>query len=183
MYTSSLLIALAGLTASAQGSDAPSWSTDYVEARKQATEQGKPLAAVFGTGKDGWTKLAKEGSLGKTAGELLSSKYVCVYLDVDTDEGKRIAKLLEVNGKQGIVISDRSVRWMAFHHEGNLSDQNLTTYLQRYADPNHVVVRTDTNPSATTRTSYYQAPGAAPAPQFGTTMPSFRSSSYCPTCR
>jgi len=182
MYTSSLLIALAGLTASAQGGEAPNWSTDYVEARKLATEQGKPLVAVFGAGKDGWTKLAKEGSLGKDAAELLAGKYVCVYLDVDTDEGKRIAKLLEVNGRQGIVISDRSARWMAFHHEGNLSAQNLATYLQRYADPTHVVVRTDTNPGATTRTSYYQAPGTA-APQFGTTMPNFRGSSYCPSCR
>lgn len=168
MYTASLVVALAGLTAAAQGSDTPSWQTDYSQARKMGVSEGKPLLVVVASGKDGFNKLAKSGTLSKDSSTLLAGKYVCVYADLETEAGKKLAQQLELNGV-GIVISDVSGQVMAFFHEGNLDEQNLNTYLTRYADPNRVVSTTDTNPSRTTRTSYYPA-NTAPVQNYQPTI-------------
>lgn len=166
MYTSSLLIALAGLTASAQGGESPNWLTDYVEARKAAAEQSKPLAVVFGVGKDGWQKVARGGALGTENQQLLATQYVCVYVDNASDEGKRIAKALEVNSESGLVISDRLGRVMAFHHQGNLSVPDLAWYLKRYAAPGRTTAATETEQTFTTRSFYPPTNGG-----WGSTQP------------
>jgi len=189
MYTSCLLLALSGLTPSAQGSDSPSWSMDYFEAKKQGQSERKPLLVVVGAGKEGYNKLSRTGTLSKESNDLLAGKYVCVYVDVDTETGKKLAKQLEV-GNLGIVISDASGRLMAFYHEGDLADAALNTYLRRYSDPTRTVVHTESNPGPEARTSYYPP---VYQPQTRTSyyppvyqpgyIPSFSGSSYCPTCR
>jgi hypothetical protein len=161
MYTTFLLVALTGLPA-ANADEAPAWLTDYGSARKQGMEEKKPLAIFLAPGKDGWNKVARDGKLGKEADQLLADNYVCLHVNTSTEAGKKLAALLEVESGKGLVVTDRAVNLMAFHHDGDLATTSLTRYLKRYADPNHVVKTTETNPT-TTQQSYY--PPAAPPAQ------------------
>ena len=154
MYTSFLVLALTGSVAADAAN--PTWQNDYVAARSQVQREGKPLAVFIGSGESGWEKVS---ALSNEVKQVLANKYICVYVDSKIDEGKRLADAFEMPGGLGIVISDKTGDLQAFRHEGNLSNEALTTYLVRYSDPNRVVQTTDSNPS--TRTSYYSEPGVS----------------------
>ena len=63
----------------------PTWNGSYVQAQDEAAGK-KPLAVVFGSGQDGWTKLVRS----EEAKKVLAEQYVCVYVDVTTDAGKKL---------------------------------------------------------------------------------------------
>jgi hypothetical protein len=167
MYTSLVLLALSGSIAPvATDVESPRWLTDYATAWRQGAQEKKPLAVFVGSGPSGWDQVSREGKLGQGAKELLSAQYVCLYIDTSTQEGKRLAQAFDVPQGVGLVISDRSGANQAFHHQGDLKSEDLEYYLKRYADPNHIVRTTETNPperaAAPTSSSYY-APSVAPA--------------------
>src|SRR5262245_11808191 len=147
MYTSLVLFALSGSVAQAAAEvESPPWQTDYVAASRQGAQEKKPLAVFVGSGPLGWDKLSREGRLRKELKEVLSGQYVCLYIDTSKEEGKRLAEAFEVPQGLGIVISDRTGEKQAFHHQGDLKPEDLEYYLRKYADSNHVVRTTETNP-------------------------------------
>ncbi|OAI48108.1 hypothetical protein AYO44_07915 [Planctomycetaceae bacterium SCGC AG-212-F19] len=168
MYTSIVLFALTGFGTAAE-TVAPSWQTNYAEAKKQGVTDKKPLAVVIGSGQDGWQKLVRGGSLGADQKQLLANSYVCLYADLATEEGKRLAQTLQIGKGVGLVISDHTGNLMAFHHEGDLEAKALTGYLQKYSDPERVVRQTDTNPGSEFRAYYPPAAPAQPAYRPATT--------------
>jgi hypothetical protein len=158
MYTSALLVALTGLLApSVLGG--PVWQTNYDTARKLGREGGKPLAVFIGSGKAGWNQMITEGQLSNESRRLLSEQYVCLYVDVRSPAGKRLASSFQLEDGPGLVLSDQTGKLQAFRHEGDLADDDLVRSLQRYADPELVVRATEGD--GVDRTSYY-----APAEQY-----------------
>jgi hypothetical protein len=153
MYTSILMFALSGLAPAAEVVDTPAWVMDYSAARKQGARSNKPLAVVLSPGATAWGKLSRDGELSSAALKLLKAKYVCVFVNTATAEGKRMAAAFEMSSGLGIIISDRTGELQAFRHEGDLTNANLLRHLQRYADPDRVVARTETNPSHSTEVS------------------------------
>ena len=85
--------------------------------------------------------------------KLLADKYVCVYADTASPAGKALAAMFDVQRDQGVVLSDRTGATQAFWHQGQLSNQNLARYLQKYADDQTVVRTTETVNMS--RTSFY----------------------------
>jgi hypothetical protein len=178
MYTSILLFALSA--APAADLSTPTWSTDYYAANNQSAKAMKPMAVVLGSGEAGYEKLARDGKLTDEAKGLLATKYVCVYVDTETQEGKRLAKAFNMPNGQGLVISDRTGDVQAFRHEGELGNADLVRNLERFADVERPVVRTET--TATQRSSFYEPATAAPAYARPAFYPSF-SPGYFPSCR
>ncbi len=187
MYTSILLLALS--VAPSADLTSPSWSNDYGMASKESATAKKPLAVVLGTGDAGYNQLDRDGKLTTEAKGLLASKYVCVYVNTESADGKRLAESFRMPSGRGIVISDRTGDLQAFRHEGDLTSTELVRNLERYSDLDRPVVSTET--TSTQRTSYYgpgtslptaasgyYAPGYA-APGYG--APAY-SPGYCPTC-
>ena len=146
MFTSSLVIALAGYLASAS-LETPSWHADYGSAQKLGKEGYKPLAVFIGSGKAGWNQLSREGQLTQDAKKLLVKNYVCVYVDAGQEAGKQLAFEFRVPKGPGLIISDSTGNYQAFFHRGDLPNEQLSHYLSRYADPNRVVRATETNPA------------------------------------
>src|SRR5260370_29597024 len=107
MYTSVALAALAGFLANALP-ESPSWQTDYSVARKLGKEDRKPLAVFIGSGNTGWNQLTKEGKLSSAANRVLTTEYVCVYVDTSRASGKRLASAFEVSDGLGLILSDRT---------------------------------------------------------------------------
>src|SRR5260370_1395713 len=99
MYTSILMVALS--VAPAADLTPPSWSTDYFAASKQSATAKKPLAVVLGSGDVGFEKLDRDGKLTDEAKGVLASKYVCVYVNTDTPEGKKLAQSFEMTNGRG----------------------------------------------------------------------------------
>lgn len=116
----------------------PTWNGSYVEAQQQAAGK-KPLAVVFGSGQEGWTKLVRS----EESKKLLAEQYVCVYVDIANESGKKLAGSFGINGQSGVVLSDRSGAVQAYWHNGDLADANLSRSLRKYADPQTVVATTE----------------------------------------
>lgn len=177
MNTSVFTVVLTGALLAGQGGS-PTWQNDYHKAQQMGASQKKPLAIVFGSGANGWTKIAKEATPAAGVSQVLTQSYVCVYVDTATPAGKKIAGDFGITQSTGLVISDRSASLQAFWHQGDMTSQNLETYLRRFADP-AVVVRT-TETASTTRTSFYPSENSSEV-NWGSSSP-FGSSSYCPSC-
>jgi hypothetical protein len=149
MYTSLVLLVLAnGMIPAPKSSEAPAWLSDYGAAYRRGKAEKKPLAIFFGRGETGWEEVSKDGSLGEGAVRLLQSEYVPVYLDVETDHGRSMASALGVKGGPALVISDRSGESIALRYSGTLGAADLRRCLARYADPDHLVRTTETDPTA-----------------------------------
>jgi len=146
MYTSGLLVALLGLLPSSIRQE-PTWLEDYSKACRLCQRAEKPLAVFVGSGSKGWNNLSKEGQLSAESKDFLSKNYVCVYIDATRVAGQELATALEMPNRLGIVISDSKGGVQAFRHEGNLREPDLMRYLRRYADPQRMVVSTESNPS------------------------------------
>jgi hypothetical protein len=125
---------------------APNWMTDYAAARQQSEKEKKPMVVVLSSGKKGWQKLSRDGKLGNVAMRFLADKYICLYVNTATADGRELAADFEMSGL-GIVISDQSGRRQAFRHEGDLEGSAIDRYLERYSDPDRVLQFTETNPA------------------------------------
>lgn len=157
MNTSILTLALATALA------APTWQTSYHQAQQTAVQQKKPMVVFFSPGSNGWSKVTGAAGPNGDVAKLLADKYVCVQVDTASTDGKKLAENFAISEGRGVVISDRSGSLQAFWHQGDLSSQSLTQYLQKYAEPGVAVNGTETVNSG--RTSYYQGSGySSPAP-------------------
>lgn len=130
----------------------PTWNGSYVEAQQQAAGK-KPLAVVFGSGQEGWSKLVRS----EEAKKLLAEQYVCVYVDVASDSGKKLAGTFAINHQTGVVLSDLAGSVQAYWHDGDLTDSNLARSLRKFGDP-QVVVNT-TEREAVRYVSHYPTQG------------------------
>src|SRR5947209_15419836 len=127
MYTSIVLVALAGSTISAAIPTSPQFNSDYAAARQLGSRERKPLAVFVGSGPKGWEQRTTDGQLSQDVQQLLQSHYVCVYFDTTTDEGKRMARAFDL--ADGLVLSDGSGENQAFRHSGKLSNGDLAGQL------------------------------------------------------
>ncbi|MGE3804006.1 MAG: hypothetical protein AB7K24_04960 [Gemmataceae bacterium] len=162
-----LLVALASIGAAL--SEAQVWHSDYASAQEKAIQSHKPLAVVFGSGKHGWRKLSRDGDAEGQIARRFASEYVCLYVDISTESGSKLARSFQIHDDLGIVISNRKGDLQAFRHEGELSDAALNRYLKRFADPDLQVTTTLTNPGDEERLQPYPTRPVQPA------------ANYCPT--
>ena len=173
MNTSILAVALTGALLSAQNV-APTWHSDYSKAQQQGIAQQKPLIVVFAPGANAWAKVVREVNPSADVTKLLADKYVCVCVDIMTPKGMELATAFAIKGNVGMIISDRAGASQAFWHQGDLPNQSMMQYLQKYSDPNVVVRGTET--ATTSRTSFY--PSSDAEMNWGGAT----GSSYCPSC-
>lgn len=109
----------------------PIWMKDYATALKCSRQEHKPLAIFIGCGKDGWNNIVRGGKLGKDLEDMLSKEFVCVYLDAETPEGKRLASTLKVSDGMGLVLGDRNGEYIDHRHSGAMSEGELSGCLSR----------------------------------------------------
>src|SRR5687767_8087904 len=123
MYTSLLGVALAAALSPA-ANPAPTWMTDYKQARELGSREQKPLVVVIGSEGTPWAKLAKATEADPALSATLAEKFVCLYVDTATEPGQQLAKAFEIAGT-GLVISDRSGAFQAFRTAGELPADQL----------------------------------------------------------
>ena len=163
MFAATVYVALTGIPLIPAVPE-PRWLSEYHAARHQGRQQDKPLAVFIGSGKAGWDQLSREGHLDTDVKRLLSDNYVCLYVDTDEKAGRRLAAAFDIPDGPGLVISNQAGHLQAFRHEGDLDNQELGRFLQRFADPDRETDFTET--LAPSRVSFYGAPPAPPAPIF-----------------
>jgi len=159
MYTSIVLVALSGSLVASSGQASLTWQKDYYEARKLGQTDKKPLAVFIGNGAAGQDKVCRDGKLSPEVEKMLADSYVCVYVDVSTPEGQKVASAFGNTRGLGLVLSDRTGELQAFSQEGDLSAADLSRWVKQFADPN-VVVRT-TMANVSTQLSMYPTNGSA----------------------
>ena len=120
----------------------PVWLTDYSTAQVRVSTVGKPMAVFVGSGKDGWGKVVRDGALDPALKRALTHKFVCVYIDTDTTAGRSLAGAFEVASK-GLIISDRAGTAQAYSLSGDLTKDELSRTLAKYAEPDREVRSTE----------------------------------------
>ena len=181
MIGSTILVALTTLLTS-PGTESLVWQKDYSAALQKGKETGKPLAVFLGKGANGWQSVSKEGNIDAKATEVLADKYVCLYVDVSDESGKKVAEAFNLHDSTGLVISSPGGALQAYRHEGGLQSTELTQKLAHYSDPKQVV--TTTEGGAIERTSLYPPTYYQPGSngQMGT-IPGWTPPGYCPSCQ
>jgi hypothetical protein len=187
MIGSTILVALTTLLAS-PGTESLVWQKDYATALQRGKETGKPLAVFLGKGANGWQSVTKEGKIDAKTTELLSQKYVCLYVDLSDEAGKHLADSFELHSTPGLVISSPGGAVQAYRHEGELQPSDLQQNLVRYSDPTRPVVTTEGAPVQRTslyppNTPSYYTPGYQAIPGQLTTIPGWNPPGYCPSCQ
>jgi hypothetical protein len=183
MFTSILGVALAASLAPA-ANPAPTWMTDYRQAREVVGREHKPLVVVIGSEGTPWAKLAKAAEADPTINATLRDRFVCLFVDTATEAGQKLAKAFEIDGA-GLVISDRSGDFQAFRTGSELPAGQLGRTLLTYSGT--VFESQKVAPPAT-------APAAAPgmAPGFAPGQPFYPQQQFfpgmgrggsCPNCR
>ncbi|MBI3407946.1 MAG: hypothetical protein HY040_06265 [Planctomycetes bacterium] len=157
MHTSAIAIALAGFLAThapMTSSPEPEWWRDYSAAQEKGRQEKKPLAVFVGSGSGGYESVSREGRFSDLVKTTLAHKYVCVYLDGSVNSTQEMIQALYIDST-GLVISDRSGRYQAFHHNGQLEQSDLAKRLADYASVDAPIRSTVTNTPS--RASYYQS--------------------------
>jgi hypothetical protein len=158
---------------------APVWHSDYPKALEMAAEKKMPIAMVFGSGANG-AAMMLGASPSPECMQLLCDKYICVYVDMTTPMGKRLAQECSITADTGLVISDRVGATQAFWHQGPLAADTMLRCLNRYCDP-QITVRT-TETANTVRTSFYPTAETDGGYGGGFSGGSITGGSYCPSC-
>jgi hypothetical protein len=156
------ILAVIALTGSMAPAAKPEFQaqTDYGQALKQAAEQKKPMAVLIGKG-DAFAKVMTDTGLSAEAKKLLTEKYVCVSVNVETDAGKTLAGQFQLT--DGLVISSAGGTYQALRQAGTVSAADLAKHTATYANANGTPATTVTaGTPVTTSTSFY-APAYAPA--------------------
>jgi hypothetical protein len=131
LCTSTLWVALAAAFASHAPTLSPAWHSDYREARDLGEREHKPLVVVIGSSNTPWANLSKVAEQDESINRTLLSSYVCLFVDVDTANGDRLAKFFEM--KQGLVISDKSGEMQAYRQAGELPANQVARALTDHA--------------------------------------------------
>jgi hypothetical protein len=133
MYTAMAFVALTSGMTAGNISQSPNYLSDYATAQMRVVEAGKPMVVFIGTGKTGYESVVREGKFDAAVNQLLSSKFVCLYVDTTTTSGRSLANALQIKNL-GVVISDRAGTSQAYSASGAISQSELQRALVRYAD-------------------------------------------------
>src|SRR5262245_41290351 len=127
------ILAVIALTGSMAPAAKPEFQaqTDYGQALKQAATEKKPMAVLIGKG-DVFAKLMADSSMSADAKKILSEKYVCVSVNVDTEAGKTLAGQFQLT--DGLVISSAGGTHQAYRQAGTVSAAELAKQTATYAD-------------------------------------------------
>ncbi|QEL14930.1 thioredoxin domain-containing protein [Limnoglobus roseus] len=98
--------ALADRPAVRDDPEAVAWQPSYTQGSKRAAADNKPLIVFIGAGPTGYRRAVQEGRLSDELVKTLTDQCVCVYFDTKTEDGRKMAKLFEVEGP-GLVVSTR----------------------------------------------------------------------------
>jgi hypothetical protein len=139
LSTSLTAVVLSSLAMAAPST--PNWQTDYSKAMAQAVAANKPVAVFIAHGEAGFAQVIAEGKLTQQDSELLTSKFVCVYVDAASMQGQELAQAFQM--KQGLVISGKAGNKQALRHEGSVKQSDLSQYLVKFSDTNRNVTTTE----------------------------------------
>lgn len=158
IFTMMVAATLAAGMIPANLSTEPTWLNDYATAQTRVLALKKPMAVFVGSGKDGWGKVVRNGSIDPAINKLLANKFVCIYADTDTAAGRTLAGAFEVAGK-GLIISDKAGTTQAYNLSGDLTREELSQTLAKYAQLDKEVKATESvgrQAPAVVQPAYYQ---------------------------
>jgi len=127
------ILAVIALTGSMAPGAKPEFQaqTDYGQALKLAASEKKPMAVLIGKG-DAFGKLLTDDGLTAEAKKVLTEKYVCVSVNVETEAGKTLAGQFQLT--DGLVISSAGGTHQAFRQVGTVSAADLAKQTAAYAN-------------------------------------------------
>jgi hypothetical protein len=131
--------------------------TDYGQAMKQAVSEKKPMAVLIGKG-DVFAKMMADSGLTTEAKKVLTEKYVCLAVNVETEAGKTLAGQFQMSDG-GLIISSAGGTHQALRQSGTVSASDLAKQTAAYAGSTGTPSTTVTVGAPSTPTSVYPSGG------------------------
>ena len=149
--------------------------TDYSQALRQASNEKKPMAVLIGKG-DVFAKMMKDAELSAEAKKVLTEKYVCVSVNIDTEAGKTLAGQFQLT--DGLVISSAGGTHQALRQAGTVTATELSKHATTYANGPNIPTTTVTAgaPAVSTPPTYVYPAGGYYQP-----APVYPSGSFAPS--
>jgi hypothetical protein len=114
-------------------SDFGTWCLDYGRAIKAVEEQDKPLFIVFDkVDSDLGRMVASAEFVSSEVERTLAADYVRMFVDVETEDGLRLAEQFGAAEFPRIVVIDRSTNWQAYRRSGSHSATELLSVVTRF---------------------------------------------------
>jgi putative thioredoxin len=126
-----LLLVIASFAA-----DSPAaWYQDYAAARDAAIAADRPLLVLLCDSSSPYsTWIPHDTFLSDKVERTLRERYVRLFIDTETESGRKLASQFEVERGPHWVIMDRSGRWQVYYQSGNLYESELAGVLARFSD-------------------------------------------------
>jgi hypothetical protein len=109
------------------------WNTSYYQAVQSVLRTDRPLFIVFESGRPNAGEAGKQQPF--LSGEVetaLAANYVRLFVDLDTEKGKRVAEQFQIRELPSIVVIDRSTDWQVYKRSGAHTSNELLAVLERY---------------------------------------------------
>ena len=109
------------------------WHLDYGKALKEVERQDKPLFIVFDkVDSDLGKAVASDEFLNESVEHALSADYVRMFVDVESELGRKLAEQFGATEFPRLVVIDRSADWQVYRKSGKHSANEVQSLLARY---------------------------------------------------
>jgi thioredoxin-related protein len=126
------------------------WESSYAKAIQDVQRTDKPLFIVFDKGSSSFRNMVHENPfLSEQVEEALSADYLRMFVDTETEAGKKLAGQFEADELPRIVVIDRSGEWQVYRKSGSPTSDQVQSVLAQYRRS-----KITTSPS-TTDTRFY----------------------------
>jgi hypothetical protein len=109
------------------------WNTSYYQAVQTVLRTDRPLFIVFESGRSEAGDVAKQRPyLNDEVEAALAANYVRLFVDLDTEKGKRVAEQFQIRELPSVVVIDRSTDWQVYKRSGAHTSTEVLAVLERY---------------------------------------------------
>ena len=126
------------------------WQSSYAKAIGHVQRLDKPLFIVIDKGSSPLGKMVTEGPfLSEQVEGALSADFLRMFIDAETEPGRKLAGQFDANELPRIVVIDRSGEWQVYRKSGSPTTEHVLAVLAQ-----HRRAKINSNPS-TVETRYY----------------------------
>jgi len=107
------------------------WNTSYYQAVQSVLRTDRPLFIVFESGGPNAGEAGKPFLSGEVE-TALAANYVRLFVDLNTERGRKVAEQFQIRELPSIVVIDRSTDWQVYKRSGAHTSHEVLAVLERY---------------------------------------------------
>jgi hypothetical protein len=147
----------------ADSTPARAWNDSYAQAVAEVKRTDRPLFVVLDRGSSPVGRMVRDGTfLSTEVEEALAADYVRLFVDTETEFGRKLAAQFGAIELPRVVIIDRTGEWQVYRRSGTHTSSEVLSQLARHRR-SKIVISSDTSVSESRTTSTVSNSSWSPA--------------------